>query len=317
MCVIIGDSGSHPTDTKIYNFPVTVNDSKNGHLLIYKNKFNFKRHSNLGEIMILVVPTEEKNIGFVDADTNNISFLLSKVNDAGEQLIRYDSTAYSSLTNSFSVDSAMRSETAKVYKVGNYKLSVLFNPTVEQIEKLIDWSVFSKPFDLKSRLNTINDPQLFPFSNKAVIFCMAVENIDDSGVGIVYFSDKTIFPTCHENTGNNIKRYDCTLYNFYENIDKPKPVMETTFKLYDGIQYSKNANRINTIYEGKPASLALPCKKFIGLVNNVHYNAFNNLLSLSNVLLINGEETKIKLNPVKYMSVIPILGRGLNQNLIE
>jgi len=300
MCIILGHN-NHPINTKLYTFPILIQNTK-ANLLLYKNDFILD--SGKDNIMIVVVPTD-KPIGLVklqDKENCPANILTKMCDIVGDKIIKYDSN--NNQTKSISKNFA------EINIVGDYAISVVYS--IDDLINKIDWESFERPDDLEQRINTINDKKLFPFDNKAIIICKAIKIIKNSGFGCVYFSDKIIHPTCHQNTNTKNKnyKYDVIIYNMHKN----KPNEYIDFIMDGDLQYNNDktiknmCKNIGKRFIGKFVESNI--KKINEIINNIDVidslngNIYKNHLSLS--------------NKYSYISVFPIYNvYGINQNIYE
>lgn len=164
-------------------------------------------------LMIVAVPnlTGATNFGLVDVTTDKMKKFRSEAKHVGDSLIPWTYTL--SATNSFGdVDSFGASRSLMVHRVGNYDISVA--PSLEALEKQIDWSHFTLPVDFEKRKATLSDSTLFPYPC-AYVVAKAVTSVKDDGFAVL-FPDPgfTYFPTCHENTTTGYNEYDVRCYQF-------------------------------------------------------------------------------------------------------
>lgn len=321
MCIILGGSKSHPTDTKIFNIPVTL-DNEDANLMIYKNRFQVNGQK---DIMLVVVPTDKPVVGLV-AYENSLKYLTTEIAKVGDNLIEYDK--HKEVNWFRSDDTLARKKSATIHKVGNYNISVVYN--VADVLMGIDWSTFNKPSDIDIRLNTISSKELFPFENKAIIICQAIQNIKDDGFGIVYFNNmfSIYFPICHENDVNimnkQIKQYDVKLYQLHNTNTLPTKYVD--FINGSRIQYEDFVGIVNI---GKPNKVKRFIDEFPSMTHFDYFkSAYNEVndttvnrplvgFTIDNVVMTNDTTACLKIKPFKYISCLPIKTYGSNQNIIE
>jgi hypothetical protein len=164
-------------------------------------------------LMIVAIPnpTGATNFGLVDVTTDKMKQFRSEAKNVGDSLIPWQYTL--SATNSFGDgDSFGVSQSLMVHRVGNYDISVA--PSLEALEKQIDWSHFDLPADFEKRKTTLSDSSLFPYPC-AYVVAKAVTSVKDDGFAVL-FPDPgfTYFPTCHENTTTGYNDYDVRCYQF-------------------------------------------------------------------------------------------------------
>lgn len=187
-------------------------------------------------LMIVAIPnpTGATNFGLVDVSTDKMKKFSSNAKSVGESLIPWQYTL--SGTNSYA-ESFGVSQSLMVNRIGNYDISIA--PSLEALEKQIDWSHFSLPADFEKRKATLYDSSLFPYPC-AYVVAKAVKSVKDDGFAVL-FPDPgfTYFPTCHENTTTGYNEYDVRCYQFGNKRRETFP-----FK----VSYDKSKKNINNKY---------------------------------------------------------------------
>jgi hypothetical protein len=268
-------------------------------------------------LMIVAIPnpTGATNFGLVDVTTDKMKRFRSEAKIVGDSLIPWNHSL--SVTNSFN-DSFMvqESRSLMVHRVGNYDISVA--PSLDALEKQIDWSHFSLPADFEKRKATLSDSSLFPYPC-AYVVAKAVKSVKDDGFAVL-FPDPgfTYFPTCHENNDKGYNEYDVRCYQFGNKRKKEFPFKVMYDKYDTGVKYSFSSN------EGSKMENIGKVKKGTSIYapsfNTTELKDIRKILSYlpeKAVMSETGDSISMKYDKenVKCMNYCPLKTRTINQNI--
>lgn len=303
MCVIVSETPRPPTDTKLFSMPVLLPHGEKRTLLMYKNSL-----AGNG-VMIVCVPTEQE-VGLVNVNTRDITFLLDRIQASAANSVVYDTPAKEGTFGYFNNSSrgnTVSNGLARVHNVGNYKISVVYS--FEELDQKIDWSVFRKPVDYVERVNTLMDENLFPFTNRAFIIAQAITSIKNDGFGVVYASPSNIkhyFPTCHEQIvgRDHGYGYDVKIYELKDkNTDR-----HSFFGIGGTVQY-RNEDRDVFFWPDHYA------KSFISPLSDA--DGVSRLLQNVPVQFSGGNTSTLSMSKVSFLEHMPLTTTSTNQNIIE
>lgn len=307
---------------------------------INNNKKNIKKNikkKNTYETDVMVVPipnfTNQKSFGLVDLE--KFGSELSDLSYFTEKFLKHELNYFEKNSKTFSYE--MNSDSTNyipVIEVGNYKISVA--KTKEDL-KNINWNEFKLPSDFKSRFNTVNDTELYPY-NMSYVVAKATKPIEDDGFGIIYENpdNKTYFPTAHENKqkSNNYDlnyKYDVNCYDFSDKKDNIQ--FKTSLYSYESKIGNFKSDNFNAKYF--TFNLNLDIDALESKINNFNENKFDSENKLSDYKLLRtfvndlkkkniisydsltGNKNKVELNTkkLKYLTFVPIKTHTKNQNI--
>lgn len=267
MCIILSDS-EHPDATHLISFPTTYNDNPS-RCLLYIN--DLSKVSNDETVMIVAVPNQNK--GFLGLGLVDIKPLKGFIKQTKAFLPE------NTTLSTYSTFGMSTNQVAAIHDVGDYKISVVHS--VEDIIRRIDWKNFKKPQDFQTRINTLNDRKLFPFSCSYVV-AQTTKSIKDSGFGIIYPENNYIYyPICHENSNLwNYNSYNVKIYH-YDN----KKVDLHNFK----------QNQRSDIVQGRKIAFKVVSSDR-GIITNDYLNVNNLVLSATDLKGFAGPNQNILIN---------------------
>lgn len=274
-----------PKSTRLVNIPVKLENGDKSVLLLYTNDLTVYE----GEKALMIVPIpnlsqSEDGFGFVDPSSDAIKSFRKKLYDKCEKLETVHDTLLLSAPRSIT-------KSIKIHKVGNYKISLA--PTLKDLKERIDWTKFTTPPDLETRVRTLSDDELYNFPC-AYVVAEAVKSVENDGFGLIYPDcGFTYFPTAHEESVKDYKNevelqhYDVKLYNCF----------------------AKHSDKLT--------------------ITNIKGSKTHNLINASNIVEIfkgfdpsytkseDGKKSKFKIrNDVMNVNYISIFGRDINKNVI-
>lgn len=206
MCCMGTDD--EPTNTRLFNVPVTVNGKRGWRCLLYTNEMTFRTGRAL-----MIVPvggrSDDDVVGPREIYLTGIAG--TEPLREGLQNVFYNRMHPSSLS-AYDDDDEDEEDDAgfvPVIEVGDYKCSVVFS--VDELLTKVDWSQFQTPADLDQRLEVLQDARLMP-PNAAFVVAEAIPGKEGRGFGVVYPSRTVFFPTCHEGNATGMHDFDVTCY---------------------------------------------------------------------------------------------------------
>lgn len=203
MCILATDA--KPSSTRLFTLPVVVSGAP-WTCLLYTN--DLKTTSPALMIVPFPNPTSARRFGLVD---------VSRTRGFRQQLVDVFAPHEPArpMSKYLNATDGMRSQSyAAVLTVGNYKCSVV--PSLAELNSSIDWSRFTVPADLASRLSVLGDTSVIP-AHCGFVVAEALTSVVNDGFGIVYPGRDLWLPTCHE-TSSAPPSYDVCCYAFNGNV---------------------------------------------------------------------------------------------------
>lgn len=206
MCIMA--TAHQPASTRLYNLPVKVGGKAGWRCLIYTNDLEVKPGRGKA-LMIVPFPNAPGN---KDVTLVNVAATKTLRDAAKRQFKAFEVVPQSKYLNARGLESYGATDSmAKVVRVGNYNCSVVFS--ADDVITRIDWTQFTCPPDLYSRLAVMRDGGLMP-ENAAFVVAEAVESVQEDGFGVAYPVDSVFFPTCHESNASGVYDFDVCCYAF-------------------------------------------------------------------------------------------------------
>lgn len=294
----------------------------------YSNSSEFSSVSSVpttpdSAIMIVAIPnpTRTSNFGLVDVNTDNMKTFRFEAKNLGDALIPWEYA----LSNNYGVgvEAAGSTSTLRVNRIGNYDISVA--PSLEALDKQIDWSHFTLPKDFDRRKATLSDKTLFPYPC-AYVVAKAVKSVKNDGFAIL-FPDPgfTYFPTCHENTSNGYNEYDVRCYQF-GNKDESTFPFKVFYDKSEMNDYKDNGNKkycFNSFEGYKRAKIGeIPFNKsvYAPSFTTTDLKSLRSILSyLPNSAIMSETGKTLSINcdndSITCMNYCPINTKTINQNI--
>lgn len=164
--------------------------------------------ANQRALMIVPFPNPTNATEFVFVDVGQTKKFRTTVNS---HFARHEKHARSQALNASFSDSRGGYEMAAVVQVGNYQCSAV--PSADHLTTSIDWSRFTVPADLRTRLAVLQDKSIIP-ADCGFVVAEAVRNVVKDGFGIAFPGRHGFFPTCHEGNASGVHDFDVCCYGF-------------------------------------------------------------------------------------------------------
>ena len=195
MCILATDAA--PSSTRIYMVPVTI-DGMAYTCMMYTNDLAVR--TGVPGLMIVPFPNDSKASVFGLVDVTTMKAFREEVVTAFPRSQRY--------TNTLGLYGD-GPDFVPVHEIGNYKISVV--PDLAGLNTSINWSRFSVPNDIGTRLGVLQDRHMVPLHSGFVV-AEAVRSVKDDGFGVVFPGHHAMFPTCHEGSSSAVHDFDVVCY---------------------------------------------------------------------------------------------------------